>query len=152
MGNRWKQKQVVAKGTLRALGPRDASFSSAGRHKLVVLWFLKPTNEMAPGTQNFSFLPSRGVRRGILIAASANHFRLISSRRSKNTLRLQMLDDVMEWHLTGGIWATSRAEQSSLPWGVEVYQTKHTRGIPHDFNMIYSDQDKNKSWVNSNQR
>jgi hypothetical protein len=53
-------------------------------------------------TQNFSFLPSRGASGGILIAASINHFKLLSSSRSENTLtiKLQMLNDAMEWNLT----------------------------------------------------
>jgi cell division protein ZapA (FtsZ GTPase activity inhibitor) len=53
--------------------------------------------------QNYSFLPSRGPSGGILIAVLDNHFRLICSSRSENalTVNLQMLNDAMEWHLTG---------------------------------------------------
>jgi exonuclease III len=53
--------------------------------------------------QNYSFLPSRGASGGILIAVSDNHIRLISSSHSENalTVKLQMLNDAMEWHLTG---------------------------------------------------
>jgi hypothetical protein len=51
---------------------------------------------------SFSFLPSIGTSGGILIAASEDHFKLISSQRTKYTLtvRIQMLNDGTEWSLT----------------------------------------------------
>jgi hypothetical protein len=54
-------------------------------------------------SNNFSFLPALGTRGGILIAFSEDHFRLMLSRRSVNTLtvRVQMLNDAVEWSMTG---------------------------------------------------
>jgi hypothetical protein len=52
---------------------------------------------------SFSFLPSIIMSGGILIAASEDHFKLISSQCTKYTLTvgIQMLNDGTEWSLTG---------------------------------------------------
>jgi exonuclease III len=101
--------------------------------------------------QNYSFLPSRGSSGGILIAVSANVFRLISSRRSENalTVKLQMLDDALEWHLTG-VYGP-QMETGKLLFLEEM---KHVRQsiqgewlVTGDFNIIYKAQDKNNPRV-----
>jgi hypothetical protein len=52
---------------------------------------------------NFSFHSAEGTHGDILIAFSEDHFKLISSRRSTNTLivRIQMLNDAVEWTMIG---------------------------------------------------
>jgi hypothetical protein len=52
---------------------------------------------------NFSFLPTLGTCGGILIAASDDHFRLLTTSRTRYTLsvKLQNLTDAIEWVLTG---------------------------------------------------
>jgi hypothetical protein len=52
---------------------------------------------------NFSFLSAIGTNGGILIAASEDHFRLMSSSCTRKTLtvRIQVLLDASEWTLTG---------------------------------------------------
>jgi exonuclease III len=102
--------------------------------------------------QNYSFLPSRGVSGGILIAVSDNHFRLISSSHSENalTVKLQMLNDAMEWHLTR-VYGP-QAETDNLLFLEELKHIKQSiQGkwlIAGDFNMIYRAQDKNNTRVN----
>jgi hypothetical protein len=51
---------------------------------------------------NFSFLPIEGTCGGFLIAVSDDHFKLMSSSRSKCTLtvKVQSLMDDSEWTLT----------------------------------------------------
>jgi hypothetical protein len=102
--------------------------------------------------QNYSFLPSRGPSGGILIAVLDNHFRLICSSRSENalTVKLQMLNDAMEWHLTG-VYGP-QAETNKLLFLEELKHIKQSiQGkwlIAGDFNMIYRAQYKNNTRVN----
>jgi hypothetical protein len=53
--------------------------------------------------EKISFLPTTGTCGGILIAVSKSHSRLVSSYYTRNTLtvRIQMLNDGVEWSLTG---------------------------------------------------
>jgi hypothetical protein len=102
--------------------------------------------------QNYSFLPSRGPSGGILIAVLDNHFRLICSSRSENalTVNLQMLNDAMEWHLTG-VYGP-QAETNKLLFLEELKHIKQSIPgkwlIAGDFNMIYRAQYKNNTRVN----
>jgi exonuclease III len=98
---------------------------------------------------NFSFLPAQGTRRGILIAFSEDHFRLISSRRTANTLtvRIQMLNDVVEWTMTGAYGPQSEQEKISF---LEEIETLHQEEwlVCGDFNLIYKAEDKSNSRLN----
>jgi exonuclease III len=48
---------------------------------------------------SFSFLPDAGTCGGILIAVAEDHFQLVSSSQTQNTLsvRIKMLNDGVEW-------------------------------------------------------
>jgi exonuclease III len=62
---------------------------------------------------NYSFLPASGTSGGILIAASEDHFRIVSSSRTRFTLtvRIQMLNDGDESSLTGVYGPQSEADK-----------------------------------------
>jgi exonuclease III len=103
---------------------------------------------------NFSFLPAQGTRGGILTAVSDDHFRLISSCRTANTLsvRIQMRNDAAEWMLTGVYGPQTEQENTSfleeiksLRQGMQ-YQRKWLIG--GDFNLIYRAEDKSNSKLN----
>jgi hypothetical protein len=61
-------------------------------------------------SENFSSLPANGTCGGILIAVAGNHFMLVSSSRTCNTItvRIQMLNDGSEWSV-GGLRTTIRS-------------------------------------------
>jgi exonuclease III len=101
---------------------------------------------------NFSSLPALGTCRGILIAASDDHFMLQSSSRTRNTLsvRIQMLDDATEWTLTGVY--VPQLEVDKTTFLDELNAMQHgIQGewlVCGDFNLIYKAEDKNNSRLN----
>lgn len=102
-------------------------------------------------TGNYSYLPAAGVRGGILIAVSDNHFRLSSSRTDNTiTVRLQMLEDGEEWDITGVYGPQGR--QNKTRFIQELKSLKDTVAqkwlITGDFNLIYKAEDKNNNRLN----
>jgi hypothetical protein len=98
---------------------------------------------------NFSFLPSVGTSGGILIVVSEEHFKLISSRRTSHTLtvKIQMLNDGMEWLLTGVYGPQVEAEKIAFLEEIKTLkQSIHGNGW--DFNLIYKEEDKNNQRLN----
>jgi exonuclease III len=105
-------------------------------------------------SNNFSFLPVLGTRGGILIAFSEDHFRLMLSRRSANTLtvRVQMLNDAVEWSMTG-VYGP-QTEQEKMAFLDEIKNLRQSMQgqdewlLCGDFNLIYKAEDKNNSRLN----
>jgi hypothetical protein len=101
---------------------------------------------------NFSFLPSIGMSGGILIAASEDHFKLISSQCTNYTLtvRIQMLNDGTEWSLTG-VYGL-QLESDKLIFLEELKALKHDVQeewpLSDDFNLIYMADDKSNARLN----
>lgn len=95
---------------------------------------------------NFSFLSAIETSGGILIAASEDHFKLLSSSCTRNTLtvRIQVLLDASEWTLTG-VYGP-QLEVDKIAFLEELKALRHSiRGelmINNDFNLIYRVEDK----------
>jgi hypothetical protein len=98
---------------------------------------------------NFSFLPADVTSSGILIAASDDHFQLLSSSRSKYslTVRIQALQGAFEWTLT-----SVYGSQQEIDKIIFLEEIKALRQAIHrewllcgDFNLIYKTEDKSKA-------
>jgi exonuclease III len=96
---------------------------------------------------NFSFLPTLGTCGGILIVASDNHFRLMSSSCTK---KIHVLIDVSEWTLTDVYRPQSEADKFAFLDELKGLK-QSIQGewlIVWDFNLIYKVEDKNNSRLN----
>lgn len=98
-------------------------------------------------TANYSFLPARGTRGGILIAVSAQHFSLVSTFVTKNTITVvvRMLDDGAEWSLTSVYGPQRRRRKERFLDELKILKNRVTASwlLAGDFNMIYKASDKN---------
>lgn len=98
-------------------------------------------------TANYSFLPARGTRGGILIAVSGQHFSLVSTFVTKNTITVvvRMLDDGAEWSLTSVYGPQRRRRKERFLDELKILKNRVTASwlLAGDFNMIYKASDKN---------
>jgi hypothetical protein len=101
---------------------------------------------------NFSFLPADGTRGGVLIAVSYDHFKLLSSSRSKYSIsvRIQALQDASEWTLTSVYGPQQEADKI-----IFLEEIRAMRLAIHgdwllcrDFNLIYKAEDKSNNRLN----
>jgi exonuclease III len=101
---------------------------------------------------SFSFLPTVGTCGGILIAASDNHFRLMSSSCTNYTLSvtIQELTDASEWTLTSVY--SPQSEVDKIAFLDELKGLKQSSKaewlVAGDFNLIYKAEDKNNPRLN----
>jgi exonuclease III len=101
---------------------------------------------------NFSFLPALGTCGGILIAASDDHFCLLTTSRTRYTLsvKLRNLTDATEWAVTG--FYGPQQEADKIVFLDELNAMQHgVQGewlVAGDFNLIYKAKGKNNSWLN----
>jgi exonuclease III len=100
-------------------------------------------------SKTISFLPADVTSSGILIAASDDHFQLLSSSRSKYslTVRIQALQGAFEWTLT-----SVYGSQQEIDKIIFLEEIKALRQAIHrewllcgDFNLIYKTEDKSKA-------
>jgi exonuclease III len=101
---------------------------------------------------NFSFLPSAGTCGGIQIAAFEDHFRSLSSSRTRFTLtvRIQVLLDASEWAFTGAYGPQLKVDKIAFLEELRVL-CQHIQGewlVIGDFNLILRAEDKNNTRVN----
>jgi exonuclease III len=101
---------------------------------------------------SFSFLPDAGTCGGILIAVAEDHFQLVSSSQTQNTLsvRIKMLNDGVEWCLTGVYGSQTDMEKENFLDELKSLQfaMQGESLVSGDFNLIYKTEDKNNSSLN----
>lgn len=98
---------------------------------------------------NYTFLPARDSKGGILIAATESHFSIISAFKTTNTLTtvIQMLDDGEEWSMTGVYGPQRKRRKLQFIEELKNLKSKVTEKwlLLGDFNLIYKAADKNNN-------
>lgn len=103
-------------------------------------------------TANYSYLSASGIRGGILVAVSDDHFNLASTTCTANTITVtvKMLDDGAEWSLTSVYGPQGDPEKELFIEELKGLKSLVSNQwlLTGDFNMIDKAEDKNYNRLN----